>query len=142
MNKTTLNDVRLIMEAAAKDPRGIVFRVATYGKAVNLRMLCYRWRKQQRELEKERLGEVPGLLPQDPYGTLVITLEQPLGIKIINKADCNPAKPVDVVIQHAQIEGQALDMDGNPIELENALDDEPNTYIDNGLGLDYDADDS
>lgn len=108
-------DVIPILQLAASRPDGVRYRLASYGKAVNFRQRCYRYRAQVRKAQA--IGE---LILSTPYDDLVISLETPDGRQVLEKI----VGPVDVVISHQQITGELLDGEGNKIEIKEAYNDQ------------------
>lgn len=115
---STYADVIPIMDAAVNNERGIRFRLPTWGKALNFRQRCFRYRARYREEELIRLGHIPGLIPRSPYDHLQINIEAPSG-KDYTMACPKELRstPFDVVIRAKTPDGQLLDADGNPLEI-------------------------
>jgi hypothetical protein len=115
---SSYTDVIPILDAALRSERGIRYRLPTWGKALNFRQRCYRFRARYREEEKQRLGNIPGIIPRSPYDSLFIQIESPAGENYTQSCPEElKASPFDVVIKEMVPDGQLLDEDGNPIEL-------------------------
>ena len=125
----SFGDVRAVMEKAAAAPKGIRYRLQTWGSAVNFRQRCYRFRKAELDLVRDRMGMVPGLPITTPYDSLEITIENDEGTKLIKKPT-RPSAHYDIVLKHREITGQLLDLDGEILPEE-----EPKPQI-GGLELD------
>lgn len=107
------SDVQQIMEEAIARG-GVRFRVSSWGKAVNMRQRCYRFRKAQQKLAREQLGFVPGVPISTPFDSLEITIEDQLGAKLIQRPTETKAK-FDLVLRHREPDGEFLSLDGTDL---------------------------
>lgn len=108
-------DVRPVLDTAM-ERETLIYRLPSFGKAVNFRQRCYRYMAMQRRLAADRMGEMPGVAPPDPYPGLMIALREAGTTNPVRTKDQCPGA-CDVVFTHRQPEGTLLDEDGNPIEL-------------------------
>tara|TARA_R110000868_G_scaffold76760_8_gene220462 strand:- start:3144 stop:3512 length:369 start_codon:yes stop_codon:yes gene_type:complete len=65
------SDVRTVLDLALEKP-GLIYKLKSYGQAINFRQRCNRYRKILREQEVEISGHVPGFRPETAYDTLNI----------------------------------------------------------------------
>lgn len=64
-------DVKTVLEHAMQHP-GLLYRLKSYGAAVNFRQRCYKYMKLLREIESEQAFGVPGFRPEILFDCLII----------------------------------------------------------------------
>ena len=65
------NDVKPIMDAALERP-GLIYELKSINQAHHFRQKCYKYRTFLRDLEEERVGNIPGHAVTIAYDILVI----------------------------------------------------------------------
>jgi len=128
-------DIAPVYETALARSEPITYKLAGWGKVLNWVQRFYRYRKQQLAAYRERVGEVPGIIPRHPAENLYLSIRG-LDGKAYCAAKPPPremrAEPFLIHIRQRKMEGELLDAEGNPITPEIAEPPAPQT----GEGLD------
>ena len=64
-------DVKYVMDLAVQKP-GLIYRLKSYGAAVNFKQRCNQYRNLLREMAGEQVIHVPGFRPSTAYDTIII----------------------------------------------------------------------
>jgi len=68
---TAYSDVKHILDLALEKP-GLIYRLPTYGKAINFRQRCHRYTNLLREMQDEVADFVPGHRSETLYDKILI----------------------------------------------------------------------
>lgn len=82
-------------------------RFPTYGAALNFRQRCYTYRTRQREQLASHVGLVDNFIPESPYDTFTIELQDPLG-EIVARKPGRPAAYYDIIIRRREMPGEII----------------------------------
>ena len=96
------SDVHYVMEAALERPN-LIYECDTPGAAINFKLRCNRYRNLLREMEAERIGNIPGLRAETVFDTLVISQVDDEG-----KPDRQGRR---LCFRHQQLHGRLIDPD-------------------------------
>ena len=111
------SDVQPLMETAAMRDEQTLFVVQTWGRAVNIRQRCYRFRSLMQKQAAERLGNIPGFIATTAFDDITISILDTKGKKITQGKPANLEGKFTIVFEKRKtLEGELLDSEGNPIE--------------------------
>lgn len=104
------SDVQEVMERAALNPRGLRYRLKSWGQTINFRQRCYRFRKAQQKLAREELGFVPGVASTTRYDDLELFILNSRGEPQITRPTVH-YEYFDIVIRHREPQGEIIEED-------------------------------
>lgn len=93
-------DVQYVMDLALEKP-GLRYQCTTYGKAINFKQRCNRYRNLLREIASESMIHIPGQRGASAYDILVI--------RQVNEKNEPDRQGCFLLFEHERPEGKILD---------------------------------